>query len=244
MFARTTVLLVALVAAEAESPQSFGDVGRLIREHDVGTKVTLARVLQQPHAYGLGSLSNLRGEITIVDGEPWLAYPPKSPQQDVRVVTEGVTTEKAAFLVATHVDPDAWTRVVLPDGVSSKDLELTLVRAARVHGLQDRELVFRVMGRLEALTLSIVDGRRVPPGPGSEQTLKDANVIRTVEAGAEAELVGFYTPADESPFTHPGKHTHVHAVVEKERATGHAQDFALRGGAVLWLQGTTALAKN
>jgi alpha-acetolactate decarboxylase len=100
------------------------------------------------------------------------------------------------------------------------------------------------MGRLEALTLSIVDGRRVPPGPGSEQTLKDANVIRTVEAGAEAELVGFYTPADESPFTHPGKHTHVHAVVEKERATGHAQDFALRGGAVLWLQGTTALAKN
>lgn len=244
MFARATIFFVALLAAEAETPRTFGDVGRLVRERDVGAKVALALVLQRPHAYGLGSLSDLRGEVTLVDGTAWLSYPPRTPKEPIRVVTDGAESEKAAFLVATHVAPDAWTEVPLPDGVTSKDLESTLVRAARANDLEDRELVFRVKGTLETLELAIIDGRRVPPGPGTTKTLKAANVTQRVPAGSEAELVGFYTPADESPFTHPGKHAHVHAVVPDERATGHAEEFVLKRGATLWMAGFTALARR
>jgi acetolactate decarboxylase len=249
VFVRAAIILLGFLSAE--SLRSFGDVRRVIREHDVGPKVALDRVLATPHAYGLGSLSGLRGEITIVDGKAWLAYPPRSastknaapapgagkPAEAIEVVTQDANVEKAAFLVATHVAPDAWTKVALPEGLSSKDLEATLARAARAHGLEDRELAFRAVGMLETLTLAIIDGSRVPPGPGTEETLKAANVLQTIGGGARAELVGFYSRAPQSPFTHPGKHAHVHAVVPDKPATGHAQEFVLKPGATLWLAG-------
>jgi acetolactate decarboxylase len=246
VFTRAAIVVLAFVSAE--SVRSFGDVRRVVREHDVGPKVSLDRVLATPHAYGLGSLSGLRGEITIVDGKAWLAYPPRSAAtknaapapgvgkaaEAIEVVTRDAEVEKAAFLVAAHVAPADWKKVELPEGLSSKELEATLARAARVHGLENRELVFRAVGMLETITLAIVDGSRVPPGPGSDETLKAANVLQTL-GGARAELVGFYTPADQSPFTHPGKHAHVHAVVPDKPATGHAQQFVLKPGATLWL---------
>jgi acetolactate decarboxylase len=238
--------VVALVSADSESPRSFGSVDRLVKQHDFAPKVTLAQVLEQPHAYGLGSLSDLRGEITIVDGKVWLAFPPPrdvTPAPAPRVVTEGAAAEKAGFLVAAHVAPDGWTKVQLTDPLSSKDVDSLLARAARAHGLDDRELVFRVKGTLEKLTLAIIDGRRVPPGPGSEATMETANVLQRVTPGADVELVGFYSPAAESSFTHAGQHAHVHAVVPREHATGHAEEFVLRPGAMLWLQGTTAMAR-
>jgi acetolactate decarboxylase len=251
MIVRSTVLVVSLLAAEAEGPRSFGDVRRVVRDHDVAPKVTLGAVLESPHAYGLGSLSELRGEIVIIDGKAWLSYPPRSLKQTtlstdnpfsepIRVKTEGVADEKAAFLVATHVDPAAWTKVELPEGLSSKNLEATLIREARAHGLKDRDLVFRATGTFETLTLAIVDGRRFPPGPGSEEILKAANVTLQVSGGGTGELVGFYTRANESPFTHPGSHAHTHAVVPRGQrgAAGHAQEFVMKPGAVLWLRAT------
>ena len=53
----------------------YGTIGQVVRQRDVTAKVELAEVLRTPHAFGLGSLSELRGEITIVDGIAWLSYP-------------------------------------------------------------------------------------------------------------------------------------------------------------------------
>jgi alpha-acetolactate decarboxylase len=242
----TTAWVFAFVAASsaatsaaiagADGPQTFGDVGRLVREHDVGPKVVLSEVLARPHAYGLGSLSGLRGEITIVDGRAWLAYPPEKSGGEPRVVTgTGAEHEKAGFLVAGHVEPSAWRKLPLTEPTTDADLDATLARIARGGGLDGRELVFRIDGRADAMTLAIVDGRHVPPGPGSPETLKKANVLQTFK-DADVVLVGFFSPAATTAYTHPGKHAHVHAVAPSKRATGHAQHFQLRPGAVLWLR--------
>lgn len=226
---------VLVLAAEGPGPSSFGDVGRLVREHDAAAKVALSTVLARPHAFGLGSLSGLRGEITIVDGMAWLAYPPAQPGAPTKVVAATESTESAGFLVATHVDPTGWKKVPLPEGVGSTNLETVLPEAARRNGVKDAAFAFRIEGVLRAITLAVVDGHKVPPGPGTEASMDAANVLRT-DADTPGTLVGFYSSAASSPFTHPGKHAHVHAVLPDKKASGHAKDFKLAPGATLLIQ--------
>ena len=84
MTAGVTPSIVALALAATVSgglpPVTVhGSIGQLVRQRDTAPKVALAEVLRTPHTFGLGSLSDLRGEITIVDGTAWLSYPPAAP---------------------------------------------------------------------------------------------------------------------------------------------------------------------
>jgi len=216
--------------------ETFGSVAQLVRDRDVSGKVDLASVTRVPHAYALGSLEDLRGEITIVDGTVWLSYPPARPGAAVRVETAAGASEAAAFLVATHADERAdWTAIDLPDGLASREAAARLARWARERGLEGRPVPFRLDGAFSSLTLAIVDGRLLPAGPGTEESMKKAQSIET-HARARGTLVGFcwFAPGG-STFTHPGQPCHVHAVLPEERATGHAQDFVVAPGAKLWM---------
>lgn len=224
-----------LLAADPQGPSSFGDVGRLVREHDASAKVALAQVLARPHAFGLGSLSGLRGEITIVDGTAWLAYPPALPDAPMKVVSGTASTENAGFLAVTYVDPAGWKKVPLPEGVGSSNLEAVLPEAARRNGVKGATFAFKIEGVLRAITLAVIDGRKLSSGPGTEASMDAANVLQN-EADTPGTLVGFYSAATSSPFTHPGKHAHVHAVLPDKKASGHAKDFKLAPGATLLIQ--------
>src|SRR6187401_546445 len=91
MFSRRAILVVGLfgtivatafartVTAGRPQVTVYGTIGQVVRQRDVAAKVELAEVLRTPHAFALGSLSDLRGEITIVDGTVWLSYPPPAP---------------------------------------------------------------------------------------------------------------------------------------------------------------------
>lgn len=226
-------------AARLPEVETFGSVAQLVRDRDVSAKVDLASVTRIPHAYALGFLEDLRGEITIVDGSVWLSYPPARPGAAVKVETAASANEAAAFLVATHADERAdWTAIELPDGLASREAAARLAKWARERGLggpEGRPVPFRLDGAFTSLTLAIVDGRLVPPGPGTEESVKKAQVIET-RARGRGTLVGFcsFAPAG-SAFTHGGQPCHVHAVLPEERAAGHAQDFVVAPGATLWM---------
>jgi alpha-acetolactate decarboxylase len=232
------LFLVAAVAVDpAQSPRTFGTIPQLVRQRDAQPKVDLAEVLREPHAYGLGSLSDLRGEITILDGAAWLSYPPARTGDRPRVVESRKSHESAAFLVVARAAPAEWRQVQIADGLTSERFEAILASILRRQGLSGTALPFRVDGRFSALTLAIADGRKLPPGPGSEEIMKQANFLEEVSdpQGVDGTLVGFYEPDSDGRFTHAGTHTHVHAIVPARRATGHAQAFTIASGATLWL---------
>jgi acetolactate decarboxylase len=232
-----TVVATAIAGtAPAEMPEVVvhGTIRQIVRQRDVTPKVDLAEVLRTPHAFGLGSLSDLRGEITIADGTAWLSYPPASPGDAAKVVASSDSAERAGFLVAAHVDPGRWRDVKLSAPITSDNLESVLVRLAAKTGLGGVDLPFRIDGHFTTLTLAIIDGRRVPPGPSSGQALKKANYVQT-ETDVDATLVGFLAAKPDERFTHPGKRIHVHAIVEGRRMTGHAQAFRAPAGVRVWL---------
>jgi acetolactate decarboxylase len=245
MFSRNTLLVVVFAVAYAASGglphvTVYGTIGQVVRQRDVTAKVELAEILLTPHAFGLGSLSDLRGEITIVDGTAWLSYPPDPPDPrsgpgaPVQVVASRDVSERAGFLVAAHVDPDRWREVKLSAPITSDNLESVLVKLAAETGIGGADLPFRIEGHFTTLTLAIVDGRKLAPGPGSSEALKKANHLQT-ETDVPATLVGFLAAKPDERFTHPGKRVHIHAVVEARRMTGHAQAFKARAGARVWL---------
>jgi alpha-acetolactate decarboxylase len=244
MLARATaVFALSLLSSTALEPRTFGDIGRLVRDHDTKAKVTLGDVLAKPHTYGLGSLSGLRGEITLLDGQAWLSYPPARDGDKPRVVTAGNASETAAFLVTTQVDAGAWKKVTLRGALTSRDVDAQVAKLAIDNGLAGRDFAFRVDGTFQSLTLAIADGRRLPPGPGTEASMKQINALQTL-GDVSGSLVGFFSPDSTSSFTHAGAHTHVHAVVPAKPATGHAQDFTVAPGATLWLQVTSPRAPS
>jgi acetolactate decarboxylase len=226
-----------LAFAPGTSPtiDTFGNVRRLVERRDDAPKVAIAEVVRDPHAYALGALANLRGEITVVDGNIWLSYPPVAQDGLGQVVEVASTPERAAFLVAAHVAPAEWERVLLPDAVSSTRFDDTIERWAADHGLRGRPFPFRIDGRFQALTIATVDQRRMAQrGPATEEQLVRGSLHERV-TGETGTLVGFYDPAGDSAFTHEGAHCHIHAVVPGKPATGHAEAFVLAPGAFLSL---------
>src|SRR5688572_4171827 len=71
----TTTTTTSTVPPAHPKVSTFGHLRAVVHERDLAPKVKLAEVLARPHAYAVGALSELRGEVTIVDGVAWLAYP-------------------------------------------------------------------------------------------------------------------------------------------------------------------------
>lgn len=229
------VLALAVTVSGGLPPvTAHGTIRQLVSQRDAAPKVQLAEVLRTPHAWGLGSLSELRGEITIVDGTAWLSYPPAAPGAAPKVVVSSDSAERAGFLVTAPVDPGRWREVKMSMPISSDNLESVLVKLAAEVGLGGVDLPFRIEGQFSKLTLAITDGRKVPAGPASEAALKQANTLQT-ETDVPATLVGFLAAKPDERFTHAGARVHAHAVVDARRVTGHAQAFAAPAGVRLWL---------
>ena len=197
MFIRIALLAVLAAAGAAVPPsavKTYGTMRQLVREHDAAPKVVLTEVLRRPHAHGLGSISGLRGEITILDGTAWLSYPPAAAGGAPRVVASKSSREQAGFLVATHVAPAQWQRIIVAPAMSSDNFEATIAKLVAQHDLTGTEVAFRVDGKFTSLTLAIVDGRKLPSGARSADEMQQANHLRT-ETNVDATLVGFFAAA-------------------------------------------------
>jgi alpha-acetolactate decarboxylase len=152
------------------------------------------------------------------------------------VVSVADSTEKAAFLVASHVLPPQWRTVSVPGALTSETLETTIERllpqSQQEKGSLPRTFPFRIDGHFQNITLAIVDGRLLPADARGEAAVGKANVLQPLK-DVDGTLVGFFSVTDGAPFNHSHRHAHVHAIIPGRQATGHAQSFVLAPGAKL-----------
>jgi hypothetical protein len=96
---------------------------------NVEGKVDNRPLLQQPHLYALGPRAGVSGEITVIDGEPWVAR-----IVDRRVHVTADPDHAACFLVYDHVN--LWRECVEPKPIDGeKALTEVMLRAACAAGL-------------------------------------------------------------------------------------------------------------
>lgn len=210
--------------------RTYGSVGQLW-EGDVGGKVSLSVVPSGPGVVGLGSLSELRGEIVIVRGTRFLSYPESDGR--VRVTQAASTEESAAFLALADVPRWQSQRFEQPVPFDRLATELEQ-RAARAGLDTTRTFPLLIEGKLGSVEVSVANG----PALGSERPTRERvrdTAVRASTASAEGSVVGFFSGEGGERLVHVGERLHLHVVLPAAKLAGHLESARVEAGSSLRL---------
>lgn len=213
----------------------FGALHAIMHEGQVQGAVRLSDVVPGPHAWGLGALEGLRGEVTVMDDVAWLALPLPEGRADVRRadLAGGDHEQQAALLVVASVAQ--WSELPVESDVPAEGLDGFLGEQLRAHGFPLTEPTpVRIEGPVALIRWHVVDGSKLQPGA------THADHARTAVAGqltnTEAKLVGFFSEGHQGVFTHAGSASHFHVVARADTpVSGHVDRLALARGSRLFL---------
>jgi alpha-acetolactate decarboxylase len=239
-----TLLLLALVLLPACSTKpairQFGSMREVLREGESQPRVALSE-LAGPTTIAIGALAGLEGEITMLDGQTWVAR----PAGGALAVSgpEPVRGDHATLLTATEVR--SWETAEFAGGpATGEDLESLIERSARVRGVDTaRPFPFTITGVFDSLDIHVINRACIIANPDLPP---ERQPWRWSAAGmpARATIVGFYAPDAAGVMTHHGTAIHAHAIIEQEGGTitGHVERFAVPAGAVLGLPASLTAA--
>lgn len=203
----------------------FGALRQIMHEGRTEATVRIAEVVPGPHAFALGALSELRGEVTVLGDKIWVAYPRDDGTAEVRT---DLSDEAATLLVVAKVP--RWRELEVTADVAAEQVDAEIERLARSAGIDTSSpFPLRVKGPLVDLRWHVVDGSKLAPGSSHEDHARTA--VSGVEARVEGELVGFFSKSHAGVFTHHDSNTHFHVVLAERPLTGHVDKVSLARGA-------------
>ena len=229
-----TVLNLGCAADRVEVTQ-YGDMHAVLSgggEKAAGI-VNVGDVLERPNAIAVGALAGLEGEITICDGEAWIARP---AGRDLHV--EGpvsASTEQAALMTVSHVDN--WRETPIDRDLAGEALEQFIYQTAAAQGVDtSKPFPFMLGGDVVDVKLHVINGD-CPMRPGVGLTADEQPWRMMVNERTHGRIVGFYASDSVGKLTHPGTSIHAHVLMQDRGrdVTGHVERIAMARGGVLKL---------
>jgi acetolactate decarboxylase len=205
----------------------IGEQHKAVHDGDFAAKVGLTELAARPHLFAIGPLAELKGEITVIDGQAVIAT-----AESGAIRTHVELNHSAAFLVYTHAA--TWKTVPLPPGVRTlEDLGTCLPGVARAAGLDpETPLAFRIEGTANALAFHVLN--RPDDAPATFEAHEKSKVHSSI-TGQPVKMIGFYSSRHRGVFTPGDSDVHIHFVTEDGKAAGHVESFDLApGGALLF----------
>ncbi len=205
----------------------YGGIRDVLRNGNTQARVRLVDVTAEPGAIAVGALAGLGGEVTIVNGDVWVA---RSTGDDADVSgPDGKSGDQATLLAVAHVNE--WISVPLGEGGGSFGERIG--RAAAGAGVDtSKPFPFIVEGDITVLEAHVIAGSCPIANPDGEQPWRFE-----VSSPTRGQLVGFYAEDSEGVMTHHGDPTHTHVVMDRngQTVTAHADRADVAAGAVLHL---------
>lgn len=220
----------------------WGTLREVLREGKVEGKVRIAEAAREPGAVGIGALADLAGEITVIEGEIWLARP--RGDDGVATTSGAQADDQAAFLALATVP--AWRSFRLESALEWEALEGVVAARAEEAGLAGMEAFpFVVEGQLERVEAHVLNRAC----PFAADPARRGEPVRSVREQVRGNLVGLYSTLPPGTLAHHGSRTHVHVVLGRAerggegegegeggvRYTGHVDRARVAPGAVLRL---------
>lgn len=228
LLALTWMSLCGCSSAPPEVRQ-YGVMREVMREGRTERRIALAAVVARPHAYAVGAMEGLAGEVTIVDGEVLIA---RVEEGSLRVESAAPTSDvAAALLTLAHVD--RWAEAPLP-AAHGRELESHIESAARSLGIDTtRPFPILLEGDAIGLEMHVVNG--YCPHGTDPATMNAQPWQWSSESPGRALLVGFYASNAEGVMTHHGSNMHLHAVLDcgQGTITGHVDRVEVGAGTTL-----------
>jgi acetolactate decarboxylase len=195
---------------------------RRVLAGDLTPQADLRHLVPDADLYALGPLADLRGEVTVIGGIPYIAT---VSGETVRV--ERSFAHQACFLVQARVPRWSWVRI--PERLPAwPDLAPVLRDAVSVAGIDaDAPVPFGITGRAVTGTLHVLDKRDGQPHtPARHEQAK----IRFPLADEPVDIVGFSSARHQGIFVPMDSTLHAHVVARDGRMAGHLDALHLAPG--------------
>jgi alpha-acetolactate decarboxylase len=209
----------------------FGALHEIMHQGRTAAAVRLADVVPGPHAWGLGALEGLNGEVTVLNDSVWLARPGPDGHASIEKVTP--TSEGAALFVVANVA--TWREESITERVPVTELDAFLDKRVSRSAGPGAAVALRIEGPVSSLRWHVVDGSKLQPGASHAEHARSA--VSGILEQADAVLVGFYSSVHQGVFTHAGSRSHLHVLVESPLISGHVDAVTLEPGARLFVAG-------
>lgn len=199
----------------------------VMREGKTEARLSLAQAIEEPHVFGVGAMEGLAGEVTIVDGNVWIAS-----VVDGAVQTRGpIPAAHDAATLLTHASVPNWAIIEIALPANAQTLERVIAEAAAMRGMDvDQPFPFLFKGPVTRLDLHVIDGFCPvggTPAPGAGEPWR-----RTIENHPDVTIIGFFARNQAGVMTHHGTVLHMHALLEIDvgLVAAHVDDVAVLSG--------------
>ncbi len=208
--------------------QQFGGMRSALRLGNTSSQITFEDINSSPHAFGVGALTDLEGEITVVDGQIIVA----KTEDGIRAIssTSNNSNDSATLLTLAYVDE--WREYKFP---SSMNFEDAVESVAAAHGIDtNTPFPFYILATTEAYEMHVINGFCPVITPDLEPKDQPWRLH-----GVETTLliVGFFAKNQEGVMTHHGSSVHIHGIdtSRNEMVSGHLDSVAVQEGSTIFL---------
>lgn len=176
-------------------------------------KMWLDTISNKSHLYGLGPYDKMKGEITIVDGTPYLA----SAFVDGEYEIKQSWNARSPFFVYSNVSK--WEPFAIEASFTTVDeIQNTITTIAKENGYDLSEpFAIKIKGDFDEITAHIVTPRS-PEVEGYRPNIKSQKFSFDKSKG---EIIGFYSLKHQGIFTHSDSYVHLHFITDDTSFMGH-----------------------
>ncbi len=211
-----SLLFIIMICFACESPktitvENYGVLRKIKHEGDISGKVKID-TLDNVNLYGLGALAQMKGEITVVNGQIYV-----SKVVDSVAVIGSSENVNAALFVFSQIDK--WDTLTIE---GDDDLELLVSSTLKERGALT-PTPFIVIGEPELVNYHIIN---LDPMSEDKSDHKAGSFTDTVENRA-VTLLGFYADDAQGVYTHHDSKIHVHYVDGSSLLNGHVDEVKL-----------------
>lgn len=208
---------------------SYGDFKKMMRMKETAGVVDLQKAVDLPHVFAVGATAQGIGEITVIDGEPWLDYGSDGLGNAQKTIPAG---EEALLLVRSQVEE--WHSVQVPRDMELLDLHLFILSQAEVQGLdREKPFPFLLEGTFGMVDWHVLNGVKQMPSDHNKDGI--FNKLHEHREKTSGTVVGFFSAANQGEYTHPGESWHLHMLLKEEGKAGHIDALSVRQGTILKL---------
>lgn len=195
-----------------------GALKNFMHKGDLSAKASLD-TLEPVDLYALGALESLKGELIILDGQPYL-----SREIDGELVIEKSYEAKASLLVYSYISE--WDEHEVRESVNSlEELESLVEEVGLKEGLNiEKPFPFMLKGKMDLFRWHVINWPESDTVHTHQKHIESG--LHATEKNREVTILGFYSRRHQGIYTHHTSHMHLHVLSDDLTLAGHLDQLA------------------
>jgi len=232
----TLLFIVLGQQVYAQNLQLVGSTAQMIKNFDLSANIDFDTLSNTENLYGIGAIENLQGEMTIINGKPYVATWSKDNQAQI----EQTFNKNGIFLVSANVKE--WKEIEINQKFNDKsELLAYVLKQAEKNDLDvDGGFPFRIETKVDHIRAHISFISEATIQNFSPQA-KKADDHRVIIENEDVEIIGFAGHQAGGRFAmpampnRPASKMHIHFLTADQKKIGHIEDLKILQKAVLYL---------